>query len=365
MHSRLADWLLTTDRVQRLRLTQTGLALLLMLTSVLVMQYAVWVAQAPREWLRWWNVLSFGGLLGFYLAIRGGWSLRLADPSLTVPQMLYALTSAAAGYALAGPVRGTVFPILAVILMFGMFRLHARGALWVSLYALLLFGLVMLLMAMLRPAVYRPAVEIGHFLMLAFMLPTVALLAGRLSQIRQRLATQKQELLQALEKIQTMATRDELTGLLNRRRMQELLEQEVLRSRRSGRGFCLALLDLDHFKRINDSHGHSAGDAVLRAFAPAAQAAIRGADLLARWGGEEFVLLLTDTQLPAARAGAERLRLQIESLLIPVGSQGLGITLSGGLTEYRDGETLAQLLERADLMLYEAKAQGRNRIEVG
>ncbi len=365
MHKRLADWLLTTDPDQRLRLAQAGLALLLMGLSVLVMQYAVWVAKAPAAPVFWWNLLSLGGLIGFYVLIRSGWSRRLPDPALTVPQMLYAISSAAAGYALAGPVRGAIFPILAVILMFGMFQLRARSALWLSLYALLLLGLVMLVMAIRRPEVYRPAVEFGHFLMLAFMLPSVSLLAGRLSQIRRRLAVQKQELQLALEKIQTMATRDELTGLLNRRRMQELLEQEVLRSRRSGRGFCLALLDLDHFKRINDGHGHSAGDTVLRAFAPAALAAIRAADVLARWGGEEFVLLLTDTALPAARAGAERLRLQVEGLLIPVSAQALGITVSIGLTEYRGGETLVQLLERADLLLYEAKAQGRNRVEVG
>jgi diguanylate cyclase (GGDEF)-like protein len=367
-HPRLAlvgDLLLTRDPAQRVRLSQAGLALALMSVSVAVMQYAVAVAEAPRAPVFWWNLLSWGGLLGFYLLIRSGATRGLADPALTVPQMIYAITSAAAGYALAGPVRGTVFPILAVILMFGMFRLQARGALWVSLYALLLFGLVMGLMARNRPAVYAPAVELGHFMMLAFMLPTVALLAGRLSRIRQRLAAQKQELLQALDKIQTMATRDDLTGLLNRRRMQELLAQELLRSGRSGRGFCLALLDLDHFKRINDSHGHGAGDAVLCGFAAAALGAIRSADVLARWGGEEFVLLLTETGLPAARAGAERLRARVEGISIPLGQRPLGITVSIGLTEYREGETLAQLLERADLLLYEAKAQGRNRVEVG
>jgi len=366
MFSRLApvgDLLLTTVPAQRLRLAQAGLALVLMGLCMLVMQYAVRVADAPPGLVFWWNLLSFGGLLGFYLLIRSELSLRLADPALTLPQMAYAIASAAAGYALAGPVRGAVFPILAVILMFGMFQLRERAALGVSLYALLLFGAVMLAMARVRPTVYRPAVELGHFMMLLVMLPAVSLLAGRLSQIRQRLGAQKQALQQALQQIQTMATRDELTGLPNRRRGQELVEQELLRSRRTGRGFCLALLDLDHFKRINDGHGHSAGDAVLRAFAPAALAAIRASDVLARWGGEEFVLLLADTGLPAARAAAERLREQVERLQVAVGAQPLAVTVSIGLTEYRSGETMTQLLERADLLLYEAKAQGRNRVE--
>ena len=365
MFTRLADWLLTTDRAQRLRLQQAGLALLLMSLCMVVMQYAVRVAGAPRGPVLWWNLLSFGGLLGFYLAIRCGLSLRLADPALTVPQMSYAIASGAAGYALAGPVRGAVFPILAVILMFGMFQLRQRAALWVGVYALALFGVVMLAMARLQPAVYRPAVELGHFMMLLVMLPAVSVLAGRLSRIRHRLAAQKQALEQALERIQTLATRDELTGLLNRRHGQQMLEQELARARRSGRPFCLALLDLDHFKRINDGHGHSAGDAVLRTFAPAALAAIRASDVLARWGGEEFVLLLADTGLPAARAAAERLREGVAASQVPVGGRELGVTVSIGLTEYRPGESMSQLLERADLLLYEAKAQGRNRVEVG
>ena len=363
--ARLGDLLLTTDPAQRLRLAQAGLALALMTLSMAVMQYVVRVANAPPGPVLWWNVLSFGGLLGFYLLIRSGLTRGLRDPALTVPQMAYAIASGAAGYMLAGPVRGTVFPILAVILMFGMFQLRARSALWISLYALALFGAAMWTMSRLQPAVYVPAVELGHFLMLAFMLPAVSLLAGRLSRIRWRLAAQKQELSEALARIQTLATRDELTGLLNRRRMQELLEQELLRAQRSGRGFCLALLDLDHFKRINDGHGHSAGDAVLRAFAPAALGAIRASDVLARWGGEEFVLLLTETELPAARGGAERLREQVAALSVPLGERRIGVTVSIGLTAHRPGESLAQLLERADLMLYEAKAQGRNRVEVG
>jgi GGDEF domain-containing protein len=108
------------------------------------------------------------------------------------------------------------------------------------------------------------------------------------------LGEQKQELTVALEQIQLMAAHDDLTGLLNRRHMVVLLEQETQRSLRSGRGFCLALIDMDHFKRVNDRYGHAAGDAVLRAFSDTAQAVLRRSDVLARWGGEEFVLMQSD-----------------------------------------------------------------------
>jgi len=286
MRQGLLNLLLTTDPAQRLRLRQTLLAMALMGLSVPMLHYAAWLDDAgPPGALIWvWTAYSVGGMLLAYLAIRSGWSRRLADPSLTVWQMVFAVSSAVAGYALAGPLRGAVFPVLTLILMFGMFQLHAGNALAVSLYALAMFGLAMGTMAWLNPAVYPPAIEIGHFLMLACMLPAVATLAGRLSRIRRRLTEQKQELTQALAQIQAMATRDDLTGLLNRRHMQTLLEQETQRCLRSGRGYCLALLDIDHFKCINDTHGHSAGDAMLRAFAVAAQGAIRGSDVLARWG---------------------------------------------------------------------------------
>ena len=361
---RLEIWLFTDDRVQGLRLRQTGLAQLLMTLCVLLMQYAVWLGDAPAAPVVVWNVFSLSGLVIAYLLIRSGWSLRLADPSLTVPQMLFALAAGATGYMLLGPMRGAVFPVMVLIMMFGMFSLSVRAALWVAVYALILFGTGMVVMAGLQPQVYQPAVELGHFLVLCVALPGISVLAGRISRIRQRQQEQKFELSCALEQIRAMATRDELTGLLNRRHMQTILEQEAARCLRGGHGYCLALIDLDHFKQINDRHGHAAGDTVLREFAQTALAVIRGADVLARWGGEEFVLMLAETRMPAALAGVERLREAIGVLAPQHEGQALKITFSAGLTESRPRETLGQTLERADKLLYRAKAEGRNRVVI-
>ena len=124
-------------------------------------------------------------------------------------------------------------------------------------------------------------------------------------------------------------------------------------------------LDLDHFKRVNDKHGHAAGDAVLRAFAETAQTTLRRSDVLARWGGEEFVLLQADTSMSLAKATTERLREQLAKLELACGEGTLQVSFSAGLTEYRPGELLTQTLERADRLLYEAKAQGRNLVVAG
>jgi diguanylate cyclase (GGDEF)-like protein len=247
-----------------------------------------------------------------------------------------------------------------------MFQLRPRMVSLVSAYALLLFGAVMVAMARREPLVYRPDVEVGHFLMLAATLPAVSVLAARLTLLRERSRRQRRDLAQALARIQELATRDELTGLINRRHMHELLEQERQRCVRSGHAFSLAMIDIDDFKRINDDNGHAAGDEVLRHFAREALAAVRVADVLSRWGGEEFVLLLADTHLSMARTGVERLRQRIAASACYAGPQApIRLTVSIGVTEHIAGQSVAEALARADAALYEAKAQGRNRTVVG
>ena len=363
---RLLDALLTTDSHQRIRLKQCGRATLLTLASCISMAYAVAIGDAPLAPTRAIIVIAALGFAGFFATIRAGANRRFNDPSLTQPQMLFAIACAAVAYALIGALRGGVFPILLVVLSFGMFALRPRQMTRVTLFALAAFGVAMVVMSQRRPEVYAPAVEFGHFFMLAVMMPALSLLAGELSRLRARLHRQKRELSRALLKIQDLAIRDDLTGLINRRQMIELMAQERERSARTGRPFCVAMLDLDFFKEVNDRHGHAAGDAVLQAFAKVVQGAIRNGDVVARWGGEEFVILLADTALPAARGGVERVRECVQALRVAVpGARGpteVAVTVSIGLTDHRPGETVAQLLARADLALYRAKAQGRNQL---
>lgn len=360
--STLADRLLTTDPVQRLRLGQAGLAMLLMAAGVVAMHYFVLVGSAPAGPVWTWTVVSLGGMVIFFVLIRTGWSRRLADPSMTLPQMLYAIASGVAAYMLVGEGRGGVFPIVMVIIAFGLFQLRPREVSAVGLFAVGLFGCAMALMAWLRPAVYAPRVELGHFLMIATMMPAMSVLAARFSRLRERLRRQKADLAHAVARIQELATRDELTGLVNRRHMQELMEQEHRRCVRSGHTFCLAVLDVDHFKDVNDRHGHAGGDEVLRTLAREMQSALRMSDVLSRWGGEEFVVMLSDSRAALARGGVERLRERVLGLRFEIDGRPLAVTVSAGLAEHHAGETTAQTLERADRALYEAKAQGRNRV---
>ena len=160
-----------------------------------------------------------------------------------------------------------------------------------------------------------------------------------------------------------LASRDELTGLFNRRHMSDLLAQQRMACQRSGGGFAVALVDLDRFKHINDTHGHAVGDSVLRAFAEQAGAAMRGTDNVGRWGGEEFIVIYPGSTLREAAQGADRLRERVAAAVVTTpGGEPLTFTVSIGLTEHLPPESVDALVERADRAMYQAKSQGRNRV---
>ena len=165
--------------------------------------------------------------------------------------------------------------------------------------------------------------------------------------------------------LQHRSRHDTLTGLLNRRAMDEALGAQLQRSLRNGEAFAVMMIDIDHFKSINDRHGHAVGDGALRHLAALLRAAVREVDRVARYGGEEFVVLLPDVSLADAQPLAERLREQVASQGHVQGALALAFTVSIGVAEWRPGhDDLPQLLSRADAALYRAKQGGRDRVEV-
>ena len=165
------------------------------------------------------------------------------------------------------------------------------------------------------------------------------------------------------ETLLALSTRDPLTGLANRSCVLAELQNRFGLSLRYGRPLSVVICDLDHFKRVNDAHGHAAGDMVLRAFGAWATASLREADLAGRIGGEEFLMVLPETDLSGAQPFAERLRQVVASRPVPMPSGGLGVTCSLGIAQRQPGDLDAgQLLARADAALYRAKAEGRDRV---
>jgi diguanylate cyclase (GGDEF)-like protein len=163
-----------------------------------------------------------------------------------------------------------------------------------------------------------------------------------------------------------LARHDPLTGLRNRRSLDEDLEVLYARSQRYGRGFALAMCDIDRFKAYNDTHGHQAGDQALRAVAATIAGEVRGGDGVYRFGGEEFLLVLPEQTPDTALVAVERVRSAVERLAIPQPAAGPGgrLTLSAGIAAFSPGEptTAQELLQRADAALYRAKSAGRNQL---
>ena len=176
------------------------------------------------------------------------------------------------------------------------------------------------------------------------------------------LALAFRRMLLALKKAYIGIRTDALTGLSNRVRLDEALQNEMHRTQRYGNTFSIIILDIDHFKRVNDTHGHLAGDAVLKKIAGVLAANLRQTDTAGRWGGEEFLILLPHQGRPTARALAEKLRTAIESTAFP----GIGrITSSFGVAAYAAQDSVESLVKRADAALYAAKRSGRNRVAEG
>lgn len=160
--------------------------------------------------------------------------------------------------------------------------------------------------------------------------------------------------------LELLAMTDKLTGLYNRRHMETVLEAEFERYKETGDGFVLISLDIDHFKRVNDFYGHVCGDFLLKAVSEELSKTVRTTDVVARWGGEEFLLLLPQTESVYAAEVAERIRLIIEKRSYDWGNEKVGVTVTLGVCEVSADDTLGALIKKTDLALYQGKKQSRN-----
>lgn len=358
----LEKWVLTTDRHQRIRMVMTVISALIALCCIVIINLAARAGTTPVHWMLVWSLVTCTGFVAPIVLIRSGRTQHLRDPALTQFQIRFALLCNAVAYVLLGPARGVTLILLSLIMLFTVFDVSPRQIAANIAYALALFGAAFATVAWLDEPHRQPVVEWAYAAVVVIVLLGINFVSVRLNKIRQRLKQQKTELTQALAHIQQLATHDELTGLPNRRHMMALLEAAQLRSQRDARPWMVAVLDIDFFKRVNDMHGHAAGDQVLQAFAATVREAMRGTDTLARWGGEEFLLLLHDTQPGAAWPVLERVRQAVQEHAVEAQGQQVRVTVSIGVASYTRDKSLAQLLNQADQALYRAKSGGRNRV---
>lgn len=366
--SRAVERLLGPVGPQRWRVTQSLLALgaYAVLALVLVWQWHLDLI-STRAALPL-GLVALGCGLVYVVLMRSGLNLVLhrrlgCEPSLTMAQSVTGLLGAIWVYAVAGPTRGAALGLLVLVIVFAMFRLGAREALGLAAAALLLLGALSRWLTLSDSFHFPADVESVHLAYTTVVLAGVALLAMRVSQLREQHQQQRNALQQALSRISELATRDELTGLPNRRAMLDQLATETARQARKKLPLAIGLIDLDHFKRINDAHGHAGGDQVLRGFAHRVESELRGGDVMARWGGEEFLLMLPDTSIEAAQQCLQRLRDRLRASPFNEVAPGLQLTFSAGVTGCLGQGDIDSAIERADQAMYRAKQAGRDRAE--
>lgn len=355
------SWLLGHESYQRVCLLFWVITSSTYALFILLLFYCASIGLADIRHAWFILVTSVCGLGTFYAILRSGRSKDFADPSLSVQQMAFAVFILGMLYVLTPGLRGVFLVQTPVVLVFGAFTLTPRNCRLLGVFAVLVQAVATLLSIWLNASQSNISVEIIFLISAGVVFIMATDMAGRLSAIREQLREQKKELQQALDQNAILARQDELTTLPNRRHAIEMMAYEERRTMRDKVRPSVCMIDIDHFKRINDTHGHAAGDAVLRLLARHALLALRRPDILARWGGEEFILLMPETTLSEAAHVVERLRRRLEDISVWEEHPELQVTFSAGLATLAVNESMQDTVARADVALYRAKEQGRNR----
>jgi diguanylate cyclase (GGDEF)-like protein len=368
------------DAKQRLRIKRFLMAALSYVIWVGLTFYCYQLGLVDVSARGFWIAAALCGVcnLVFYSLFRSGLNRYWPDPSLTLPQMIVATAWVMLLMALAPKVRGILLLLYAVVFLFGVFRLRRGEYLGLTALVLVGYGFVVLRDVYSQSPTVPLPLEALQFVVLAVSLLWLAFFGSYVGKLRETVSRRNTELGQLLAKNRRLAVHDDLTGTYNRRHIMQILEQEQLRAQRTGRGFSLCLMDLDHFKQVNDRHGHLGGDEVLRQFAMRVLGEIRtldrvgrdgeindgsGEENFGRYGGEEFLLVMPETDLDGAHVCVDRIRRKVSAEPFPLEKQTVKLTVSCGLAAYRPGEDMRATLTRADEALYQAKQAGRDKVK--
>lgn len=358
------NWLFSQNRRTRVRVQQSGISFLTYLSGSLVLAWGTSVGAIPPAHFRIWASVLALACLVFFVIARSRIGLRISDAGFTEIQILWGVLTIDAAYAICGEWRSAMLLPMVMAINFGTLSLSGQRMIRVTVMTIVSLGATIALMHAFAPMPLREwRIDIANFAMVTAIIPCAALLSARFGQVRHKLRSQRFALERAIAQIEKMARFDALTGVTNRGHMHTILLTEQQRYERYGEPFTIALLDLDNFKRVNDTYGHGRGDEVLRTFARCAASVLRQSDQLARWGGEEFLILAPAADQGTMYALLERLRTRLRATShdgLPIDFR---ISTSCGIAMASQGEPLEELLERADEALYRAKRRGRDRIE--
>lgn len=294
----------------------------------------------------------------FYCAFRFRLNTRFNDHSLMLPQILATLLIFLTVVYLERATAIALAPFILIAFAFGIFRLSTVSLILLSTGCLTAYLGIIVLHGHEEGYASGFRAELMQWFVLTLTLPGMILVGKQIQNLRRLLKATRYQ----LEHYEEKSVRDELTGLYNRRQLQTELDRAILQIDTLSIPFSICLIDIDRFKEINDNNGHLAGDTILKEFSRVARDSIRDTDIIGRYGGDEFMLILPDTDLKGAVMHAERLRVYAHFLDFQKVLPQKHISLSIGVAQYRNGEKINDLISRADAALYQAKQLGRNRV---
>lgn len=313
-------------------------------------------------------IFAFGIVIGIniilYLIFRTGLNKKFTDPSLTFPQMAVAALAAMAAVYYTDNIRGIMLVAYIVTILFGVFRFNLIQYFFFTMFSVTCYGTVILLLLNNHPGTINLQVEILQLVVFATVLLWFSMVGSYMRGIRTKLSATNYRLNNALTTIRELAIHDDLTRAYNRRQMYEELKREKAKADRSGDTFSIALFDLDHFKKINDTYGHLKGDDVLKHLIHSVSHEIREIDSISRYGGEEFVIIMSGTNTKGAEECAWRINDTIKNLKFPGFPDSFCMTISTGITTYQPVESIDELIARSDSAMYKAKSMGRNQVAI-
>ena len=350
------------DQKQVLRLRRFFISLAIYVLNISVSYFAYLAGLVDLQALYGFLIISLTINVTLYIIFRTGFNLRMSDPSLTSIQICAASLVVMYGIYYTREIRGVLISMYILVLLFGIFRLYTRQFLFVSAFVLMTYGIDIFLLNIFQPQNINLKLEFFQWFGLAIVLISVSIIGGNISSLRRELSVSRKKLQSSLTVIRDMAIRDDLTGFYNRIHLMDLIETENSRSIRTGSVFSLAMIDIDKFKSINDTHGHQIGDQVLRTFSAVIRSVLRKTDFCGRYGGEEFLIILTQTDLEAAKVFAERVRACVENSYFPDLGPDFRVTVSIGLAQHHTKDNIQKTISHADDALYKAKNGGRNRV---
>jgi len=291
-----------------------------------------------------------------YILFRTGCNKKFHDQSLTAIQIVVGTFWAMVIVYYTDEARGAMLLLFLIVFVFGMFRLKLKQFQLLAFFSIGCYAVVIYLLFINRPDQMNIKVELMNMLILAVVLPWFAFLGSYINNLRS-------ELVKTKTIVENMAIHDDLTGAYNRRQLYKILKREKSLADRTGPLFSISIIDIDHFKKVNDTHGHLAGDLVLKELVHEIKKSLRSHDYLARMGGEEFVIILAYPNLEQAIKCSRRIKRKVADLSFSGLPESFRITISMGVTKYFYSEPIEKTLSRADKALYRAKEMGRNRVE--